>query len=1261
MDRGTLLCALVLCTFIGGASLGGFLENNSLVADSSSAHSNNLGLPESLPPRTHACTNCIIQNVTVGNSPLGLTYDSQNNKIFVPNFNDGNLSVIDGATDKVITSISVGSAPQGACFDTQNGEIFVPNSASDTVTIINGSTNIVVTSTTVTTYPRIAVFDNKNNNIYVTEGQSSDVSIINTSSNTVSGTIPTGAGPYGIAFDPQNGNLFVGDSNSNQVTVIDGSNNSVLATVPVGSQPWGALVYDPIDGDVIVPNALSNNITVINATTDSVVASVPVGTYPYGVTLDSANGEIYVGNQNSNNVSVINGGTLKVDATISMPANPNFGAFDSTNNQLFIPDGGTTLVSVIDAPPASLFVSSFVASKPNLDVNQTTILNVTSVGGKPAYSYNYSGLPTGCNSVNSSTLSCTPTLPGTSTVKVTVHDSLGNSTSAQLMLTIYSAPKIVNFTSIPNPVYVNNSTALKATLSGGSPTITYSYVGLPSGCASTNSALLNCTPIISGDFSIKIFAIDGSGISTNASLTLKVLQPQLPTILAFKASPNPLTLGQTTILNVTVTGGSIPYGFSFAGLPLGCTSSNTSNLQCTPTVAGTFTVTVTVTDTFGNSTSRSVVLQVNNTTPTVLSIQSISANPNPVYANSATDISTQVQGGVAPYIFAYSGLPSGCSSASSASFTCVPSAPGNFTVTATVKDSATPQATATGILVVKVLSTKLTISLFTTSSPSVTIGNSTTFVTKVENGSTPYTYSYSSLPPGCYSANVASLPCIPDSLGSFKVWVLVTDANGNTASAFTNLTVTGVALPLSVVLSSNATSIVTGSSVTLYAQVSGGTSPISLTWSLNGSNSSHTGQTWIIVLPHAGTYTFGVWATDATNRTAPPSFRVVDVTNPNGGTPTHPSGKSSFWNIDVLGIQLFYILLLIIVLIAVAILALVLFRSRSSESTLPEPPPQNVASSPVASPKIPSKYYEGLLLPPAPPEWSEDESYGTYLPPPPRTANSAGVQEVPIPPHWSLTVSPSGLHVENTLPGVLSPSGDLGTLRKEGGATPLGDQNQRVIPTEIDAYNVLAILSKAPCPLPEIRLPSTLTDTALYGLLTVLVDAGLVLRQESPTKGQVYALTRIGWRFVQSAKSDGLSHVSPVKKSDIGTIEIARESENVADRKSPISPPNTEDAPVPRVILERRIGPNKNEENPFGGSIKPEEVNPNVQHIDPQLLQPMELRVDADRGKDSRDSSQPSDVESKTQNLMSRAKKSRAGLEKTTPNQPKVAKDNTSK
>ncbi len=100
------------------------------------------------------------------------------------------------------------------------------------------------------------------------------------------------------------------------------------------------------------------------------------------------------------------------------------------------------------------------------------------------------------------------------------------------------------------------------------------------------------------------------------------------------------------------------------------------------------------------------------------------------------------------------------------------------------------------------------------------------------------------------------------------------------------------------------------------------------------------------------------------------------------------------------------------------------------------------------------------------------------------------------------------------------------------------------------------------------------------------------------------------------------------------------EMEKVLEAAS--APPAEVKSTIPPVDGVHTIGETRSETNPLP-EIRPEDVNPNVSHIDPALLQPMEMRITQDRGTDVRNTTLPENEtpSEKAERLMAQASASR--------------------
>ncbi|MGB6442112.1 MAG: hypothetical protein WBF81_02310 [Thermoplasmata archaeon] len=242
-------------------------------------------------------------------------------------------------------------------------------------------------------------------------------------------------------------------------------------------------------------------------------------------------------------------------------------------------------------------ISGYTASRTTLDLGMSTTLTMTVTDGTSPIRYSYAPLPQGCVSQNSSTLACTPSGAGNVTVEVTVTDGTGAVLTSNLTLSVYPALNFVGVTALPSPVTASVPFNLTAFSSGGSPAFSYSYLGLPSSCFSSNVSKLACKPSLPGTYLVQVTLSDAAGTSLSRSVNVSV--NAVPSVTVFTALPDQVTLGSAVTFNVTATGGTGALLYSYTALPGGCTATNASIVTCTPNATGQYTVTVRAADSFG--------------------------------------------------------------------------------------------------------------------------------------------------------------------------------------------------------------------------------------------------------------------------------------------------------------------------------------------------------------------------------------------------------------------------------------------------------------------------------------------------------------------------------------------------------------------------------------------------------------------------------------------------------------------------------------
>ena len=151
----------------------------------------------------------------------------------------------------------------------------------------------------------------------------------------------------------------------------------------------------------------------------------------------------------------------------------------------------------------------------------------------------------------------------------------------------------------PDTVEIGGSTTFVTSVTGQTNVLTYAYSTLPPGCLSVNESMLPCSPTKAGTYYVGVNVTQAGGGSASAVGMLVVVKPSPPPqtlLVGLTATPSNITLGSSTKVATSVTGGAPPYTYVYSGLPTGCASQNLSSFSCTPTVVEHYIFSVNVTD-----------------------------------------------------------------------------------------------------------------------------------------------------------------------------------------------------------------------------------------------------------------------------------------------------------------------------------------------------------------------------------------------------------------------------------------------------------------------------------------------------------------------------------------------------------------------------------------------------------------------------------------------------------------------------------------
>lgn len=288
--------------------------------------------------------------------------------LYVSNDFDNAIGVLDSVTHNKLTTIPVGTEPRPIVYNSLNNRMYVGNTYSHDVSVIDPTTNTVVATIALGANidPLTFALSHNKTRLYAANFGSTQVSVIDTTTNTLLTTIDGFSNPQGMVLSNDDSKLYVANQNccssNGFVSVVDTSTNAITQTIPVGHigsvrialTPDGTKAYVADDGG---PNAASY-VSVIDTTTNTVTKTISIGDNPSEIVVNPAGTRAYVlstyywygGSTLSVNgtVSVIDTATDSVITTIPVGHVPNESSLSNDGSMLYVVNNLDNSISVVD-------------------------------------------------------------------------------------------------------------------------------------------------------------------------------------------------------------------------------------------------------------------------------------------------------------------------------------------------------------------------------------------------------------------------------------------------------------------------------------------------------------------------------------------------------------------------------------------------------------------------------------------------------------------------------------------------------------------------------------------------------------------------------------------------------------------------------------------------------------------------------------------------------------------------------------------------
>ena len=348
-------------------------------------------------------------------------------------------------------------------------------------------------------------------------------------------------------------------------------------------------------------------------------------------------------------------------------------------------------VTIASGTGSGLLTITTAGALPGASVGQSYSATLAASGGSPPYQWSAGqGIPAGIAlNPTSGNLSGTPTTAGAFSFQVQVTDSAHNSAQASFTLTVTGSSLTITTAAPLFAGTVGVAYAQTFSASGGIPPYAWSILSGSTGALTLNasSGTLQGTPQSATTLSFTVQVADAAGARASQSFSILIQAPTLELATGAALPAGSIGVAYSQAIAASASGGTPPYTWSLTGLPAGLTfASSGLTISGTPSAAGSFTLTLQVTDSGGQSASRSLPFTVSAGALTITTARQLSA----ATLNVPFSETIVASGGSPPYNWAAAGLPAGLSiNPGNGVISGTPTAAGTFSpVVLTVTDSA---------------------------------------------------------------------------------------------------------------------------------------------------------------------------------------------------------------------------------------------------------------------------------------------------------------------------------------------------------------------------------------------------------------------------------------------------------------------------------------------------------------------------------------------------------------------------------------------
>ncbi|MGP6220976.1 PKD domain-containing protein, partial [Caldiplasma sukawensis] len=603
------------------------------------------------------------------------------------------------------------------------------------------------------------------------------------------------------------------------------------------------------DGDGVSASA-ETNISVINDPSVTVSSSASQYDAGYDITFTAT------GSGGSGSYSYqwyVNGiavsGATSSTYTTSFSSSGTDSVYATISDSYLTESSNVLKVSIVNDPSVKI-----TASRTTIDAGQSISFSAGVSNGTSPYTYSWT-INAGASVSSSSSFSYVFSTAGSYTVEISVTDADGYSAIYKVTITVSSDLSVSPSVS-DSQIDQGATETFTATPSGGYGTVSYQWI-LDNNVISTSSSFTYVFNSI-GSRTIEVKATDSNGFTAYSNVTVDVVSQ--PSII-YTAKYTSLDAGVQDIFTSSVDYGTAPFTYSWT--INGISEGSGSTLDYTFTTSGTYTVNVTVTDTFGFKSTYSERINVVND-PSVKIFSSTTTTD----AGKSISFLSEINGGTSPYNYTWSINGAAFSYNKDASYLFTAS--GAYTIRLVITDSFGISANYSVVITVNA---KPSVT-FVASHNTIDSGQSISFTPSITGGTSPYTYEWYVNDVLVSSNSVFTY--VFSTAGTYTIRLVITDSFGLNASYSLSVTVNP---PLTGKISVSYPNLDLNITETITLTAENGTSPYTYSILINGVRVS-TASSYSKYFTTPGTYLIVAYVNDTAGESIKLSTSIDVRANP---------------------------------------------------------------------------------------------------------------------------------------------------------------------------------------------------------------------------------------------------------------------------------------------------------------------------------------------------------------------------------------------